>query len=970
MVVDECAAGSGAGDELLWLQLQALKPRHAALLGRMQRSCAQVSLQVGLGPAQRRQCFGRLLAELDRQGHLVRLLQSHLTASRALLTWFDEPAGDVLHVHVPPATPQVEIERFVQLLDGLLEALNHGRGDLLLRPWASKPASAQAPFLAAHDAGSSEVPPDERADRVVWVLHRPGRDALARLDASLLTYDDEEAAAVGTALSSLLHPFAGRRQRLLAAERVLDVCELVLPSSDAGAAEALALRPPHAFGRVAFGPGVDDDGAPASCLGRHATPWLIQQVLERLVADAKLQPERVAVGRIGPEDAAWSLAEHDADLVISVVLPGADCKNVSLRPDSIVIDLFGVLALRPSVALLSANVMLVQGTQLLVAGQAMPACSDPLGRALVPALLEATLLELEDPQAAQGRRLCDAGDLAALAEKHDLRVNALHGWWGEIDAVHWEAFHARRSGERPAWRPGRPISAGLPALVPLPPGQPNACEHIFRPAHLASNARVIDAANDQSASYAQLQQQSLAHAGRLRSLGLQPGDVVAFAGVDGIEATAVMLACFSGGWVFAPINPAASMAQVEAMVQAMRPGLVLLGPAAAGRCMASLQAWPQLELAAFGELPSEPLSGALTMPPQAPAVMLFTSGSTGTPKAVVHTHADLIACSRNYLPHVVRLRPGDCAYTPSRIFFAYGLNNLVLSLLAGASHVLAVPLPPGQRIADVIARHRVSVFYAVPALFKRVVTQDGPRPHWPALRLCVSAGEKLSASLCRQAREYFGVDVLDGIGNTEALSTFISNRGGAAMPGCTGTLVPGFEARLLNECGKLCRVGEVGVLWIKGNTLAGGYHADASASAAHFDGGWFNTHDMFFIDAAWRFHNVGRASAVIKINACWFSPDLLESTLQLHPAVRECAVCVVHDDHGLPRPRALVVLDEAHGSAELEPLWRELRTLAKDRLGKDHYPHFFAAVSALPRTSSGKLMRNELAAVNPIERSA
>jgi acyl-coenzyme A synthetase/AMP-(fatty) acid ligase len=339
--------------------------------------------------------------------------------------------------------------------------------------------------------------------------------------------------------------------------------------------------------------------------------------------------------------------------------------------------------------------------------------------------------------------------------------------------------------------------------------------------------------------------------------------------------------------------------------------------------------------------------------------MLFTSGSTGRPKAVLHSHADFIACSLNYGRSVLELGAADCLYTPSRLFFAYGLNNLMLSLLAGASHVLAVPLAAGRDAGEVIEAHGVSVFMAVPAVYKLVLARATRPLGAPALRLCVSAGERLPARLHRQARAHFGAEVLDGIGCTEALSTFVSSRPGRSLPGCTGTVVPGFELRLLDERGEPCRVGAVGVLWVRGNTLAKRY-ASGEAGDAFVDG-WFDTQDLFFADAAGRLHNVGRAGSVIKINACWFSPDTLEATLQRHPAVRDCAVCVVPDDYGMPRPKAFVVVDDERVPDQApELLWRELRELSRQALGKDHYPHLFARVASLPRTASGKLLRHEL----------
>lgn len=888
-----------------------------------------IRLDVRLG--RRRQ--GRLLAELARQGQLVPLLRPQFAEATGLDVDVDAAPTHTLRLVVPDAPSTELVDRVAGALDGLLESIAHGRSDRLLRPWTGRPAPAREPYVEhdVDDRAASAPPPTVDAEIRLVEQASPGQ--LARLDDSLLTFDDDEAEAVGTLLGAVLEPFEGGVSILHIGGHRVGVREVV----------ATAARP-------AAGVAVRDGGL--------AVEWLLEQVLAQVREHGVPPGVAVRVRRIGPGSASAVAEPQDpvAQRVVAV-MPGARPADVVPQRNDIVIDLFGVLAPRVHAGGLAHNVLSIAGASVRAGDDAIALShlSGP-GHRVRPALVEAVLMLLDDTQAGLG----DREEFDALARRHRLQVNVLWGLDGAIGSPQWQAHQERRELGRHDDEEAHDATAWQPPVGQVGSAPFNLCERVFDPAHLRSDARVIDPATGESLRYAELQRHVYAHTGRLQALGIGPGDIVGFAASDGLAATAVMLACLACGAVFAPLSPAASEAQYAAMFDAARPRLVLVDAATAGQRKALMSRWPQRDLEAFLQLPLAGTPAPKRLPPDAPGVMLFTSGSTGRPKAVLHTHADFVTCSLNYGRCVLELGPADCLYTPSRLFFAYGLNNLMLSLLAGASHVLAVPLPGGQGVGDVIETQGVTVFMAVPTVYKLALTRAQRPLRAPALRLCVSAGERMSARLHRQARDHLGVDVLDGIGCTEALSTFISNRPGWSVPGCTGTVVPGFQVRLVDERGEPCRVGAVGELWVKGNTLARRYASDEGGGEAFVDG-WFNTQDLFFADAAGRFYNVGRAGSVIKINACWFSPDTLEATLQAHPAVRDCAVCVVQDDYGMPRPKAFVVVDEAQAAGrETDQLWRELRELSKARLGKDHYPHFFALVGSLPRTASGKLLRHDL----------
>ncbi|RKG70115.1 hypothetical protein D7V80_06625 [Corallococcus sp. CA054B] len=918
--------------------------------------------------------FGLWLGELDRQGRLHTLVASYLAAVHRVRVSVQEPGAEVLEIVVSDATTASGIDRFLTGLDAVLELLAHGRSDLLLRHLTGRPPPDEIPFV--EDCEEREAPQVE-ADAVVSVLFQPADlPSLARLDASLLAYDDADAEAVGQLLGELLQPFLLESAGMTVGRTAVRVDHICLPglwgadiSATEEAAFRLATKPgrhvvalcQHTARRLGEGSAPSLARGPL-CDGASTVNLLVQRVLDSLIESGGLKDQRLTLELVGADPrteavfqarASW-LGEAPAAPPVHVVVlfPAARSSAPELRPDSIVIDLFGAWNLRPRPEVLAKNIVYVRGASVRLAGEAVvPTPSFAPGR-MEPALLEALLRELE----------AEAGSI----HEPRIEIEGVRGFWGELRRAEWDAFHARRLGELARFQPSGQVTAANPALAEVAARATNLCEFIFRDAHLRSSSRLIEPRSGRSVTYAELRRLASAYARRFKGLGLRQGEVVALAAPDGIPTVAVMLGCFLGGWIFAPLNHTASVANFEAMLNAANPRLVLHAASTVERHLTALSTLRCEELASFlspdalddgaGEVSLVPVS------PEAPAVMLFTSGSTGVPKAVLHSHADFIICSRNYAPYVVEFGPDDRVYTPSPTFFAYGLNNLLLSLNAGATHVIAAPRDGGVGVEEVLARHEVTVLFAVPAIYKLLLSKSDHSPRFPKLRVCISAGEKLPWKLYREARSFFGVNMLDGIGCTEAVSTFVSNRESEVAPGCTGVVVPGFEVKLVNPRGEPCRVGEVGVLWVRGGALARGYVNAPALTETQFVDGWFNTQDMFFMDAEYRLYNVGRAGSVIKINSCWFSPEMMESVLQTHPRVKECAVCVVHDDYGLPRPKAFIVTGEQeHSTSELERLWSELRALAKEKLGKDHYPHLFATLQTLPRTSSGKLMRSELA---------
>jgi acyl-coenzyme A synthetase/AMP-(fatty) acid ligase len=882
----------------------------------------EVRVHVSLDEALHRRRRGWLLGEFDRQGCLARLLQCHLAETGASVGVESAPHADVLAIRLGSGADVAD--RVVRAMEDLVEWLALGRSDRLLRPWAGCKTPAHIPLFEPSDP--EEVTDDGSAphDVIVWLVDAIASPLeVARLDEALITFADDEARAAGAWIVSVLAPFETPAERLRIAGRHLSLRRWLVLGDDASMPPAGATSTHYRWVRR---------GATANGPGRFASAWIVRRVLA-LLANEGVQD--VVVHGPGAAAAMPTPTSH------AIVL------NVLGTPSGRTRDEVDAGAYRISVALRLDDVPL-SGPVSWPSG-----CPEP-------ALLEALLLALDESSTVTGPALRNDAEFDELARRHRLVVAALLDDDGPWLRCHWDALRARR-GDPLGVDTDPPGIVSQPALASCPAVPFNVCDRVFDAAHRRSAARLIDPVDGHSWCYEVLRETALAHVGRLRSLRLQPGDRVGFfAGQDGLDAAALMLACFAGAFVFTPLNPCASTAHCKAMLAAARPALVLGDERILEQWAVDLRPWRTCALLSFLDLPALAPREPLAVFADTPAVMLFTSGSTGQPKPVLHTHGDFATGSLNYGQHVLSLTASDCLYTPSRIFFAYGLHNLMLALQAGASVLLAGPLPADTSAGDVLERHAVSVFMAVPATLKLAITRARGPSRATSLRLCVSAGERLSMRLRRQAMRHFGVDVIDGIGSTETLSTFVSNRPGDPRAAGTGRVVPGFRVRLLNNQGLPCQVGEVGVMWVQGATLAQRYEGVDPSARSPFVDGWFDTQDLFFVDAEDCFHHVGRSGSVIKINACWFSPDTLEATLQTHPAVRECAVCVVNDEHGLPRPLACVVLDDETTRATAawrDGLWSELRDLARRRLGKDHYPHFFVAVPALTRTTSGKLLR-------------
>jgi benzoate-CoA ligase len=341
---------------------------------------------------------------------------------------------------------------------------------------------------------------------------------------------------------------------------------------------------------------------------------------------------------------------------------------------------------------------------------------------------------------------------------------------------------------------------------------------------------------------------------------------------------------------------------------------------------------------------------------------LYSSGSTGPPKGTVHSHSSLILTAELYAKPILGIDENDVVFSAAKLFFAYGLGNgLTFPLAVGATTVLMAERPTPPAVFARLRKHRPTIFYGVPTLYAALLAHaELPSREELALRRCTSAGEALPADIGRRWTERFGVDILDGIGSTEMLHIFLSNRPGAVRPSTTGQPVPGYELRIVGDDGTPVARGEVGELQIKGPTAAMGYWNNREKTRDTFQGAWTRSGDKYTMDSDGYYVYCGRTDDMLKVGGIYVSPVEVESALITHPAVLEAAVIGRADEEKLVKPQAYVVLKAGHEPSSA--LADELRRHVKERLAPYKYPRWIEFIDELPKTATGKIQRFKLRA--------
>jgi benzoate-CoA ligase len=474
-------------------------------------------------------------------------------------------------------------------------------------------------------------------------------------------------------------------------------------------------------------------------------------------------------------------------------------------------------------------------------------------------------------------------------------------------------------------------------------------------------------------SFQELADRASRFAGAVLGLGIEPEQRVLLCLLDSIDWPVAFLGCIKAGVIPVAANPLLRAADYEYLLHDSRArALVVSGPLLpsiepiAARSpllkhviVAGESAGPRLRVTDLLERSSPVVDPAPTVADEA-CFWLYSSGSTGPPKGTIHAHSSLVHTADLYAKRVLGIREDDVVFSAAKLFFAYGLgNSLTFPLSVGATTVLTAERATPDSVFARIKEHRPTLFFGVPTLYGAMLASPSlPAPEETGMRLCVSAGESLPKEIGERWTRHFGTRILDGIGSTEMLHIFMSNRPDDNSYGTTGVPVPGYEVRLVDEQGQPVPPGEIGELEISGPTSALCYWNKREKSRETFRGRWTRSGDKFHVDAHGHYVYAGRSDDMLKVSGLYVSPVEVESALIAHPAVVEAAVVGRPDPDGLTKPLAFVVL--APGYSGNSDLTDTLQRHVKSLLAPHKYPRWIAYVAELPRTASGKIQRFRL----------
>ncbi|HYH39639.1 MAG TPA: benzoate-CoA ligase family protein [Azospirillum sp.] len=512
-----------------------------------------------------------------------------------------------------------------------------------------------------------------------------------------------------------------------------------------------------------------------------------------------------------------------------------------------------------------------------------------------------------------------------------------------------------------------------PAALTFGPGFNAAVPFIDRHLDEGRGAKVaIRTTSGRAVTYAELAAGVNRCGNALRALGIAPGGRLLMVVKDCPEFFFLFWGAIKAGIVPVPLNTLLRAADYQYMIEDSGCAALVWSPEFTAEVIPALQAArpaPAVALPVEGEGISivSRMAGApdtldaVPSDAEAPCFWLYSSGSTGRPKGAVHRQRAMVVTSQWYGRDVLGVREDDVCFSAAKLFFAYGLGNaMTFPLWAGATAVLLDIRPTPDSTFATIERFRPTLYFGVPTLYAaQLQALETAAPDLSSLRLCVSAGEPLPADILRRWTERTGTPILDGIGSTEALHIFISNRAGDVRPGSSGTPVPGYAARIVDEGGAPVLDGESGRLQVKGPSNASHYWNNPEKTAATMlDGDWLDTGDTYIRDAQGYYQYCGRSDDMLKVGGIWCSPIEIESQLISHPKVLEAAVIGAPDGDGLVKPEAWVV--PCDGVPAGEGLAAELMRHCKAGLAPYKYPRRIHFVQDLPKTATGKIQRFRL----------
>jgi len=519
------------------------------------------------------------------------------------------------------------------------------------------------------------------------------------------------------------------------------------------------------------------------------------------------------------------------------------------------------------------------------------------------------------------------------------------------------------------------------------PTQFNAATH-FIDRHLTegrAGKAAIECGNDK-VTYQQLFERVNRAGNALRNLGMRREERIALLLLDTPDFATCFFGAIKAGAVPVPMNTMLKPGEYEYMLNDCRARILIVSQS----LLQQIEAIPRERLPYLEDVivtGNAPAGSAATVtfsledllvrssPKLQPepttkddaAFWLYSSGSTGFPKGCIHLHHDMVVTSECYARAILDIRESDRLFSVAKLFFAYGLGNgLYFSLAAGATSILWPGSPAPNSIFEIVEKTRPTLFFSVPSNFATLLSyrrESGPDFDLSSVRHAVSAGEALPAPIFHRFKERFKVEILDAIGSTEALHMFIGNRPGRVRPGSSGEILPGYEARIVDENDNPVPDNQVGNLLIKGDSVCSSYWNQHEKTKDTIQGHWLRTGDKYYRDPDGYYWYVGRNDDMMKVKGLWVSPIEVESALIEHPAVQEAAVIGYNDKNDLIKPAAYVVLKNEALKKGTEPgphLEEELKQLVTARLAAHKCPQTIEFVTELPKTATGKIQRYKL----------
>lgn len=473
-----------------------------------------------------------------------------------------------------------------------------------------------------------------------------------------------------------------------------------------------------------------------------------------------------------------------------------------------------------------------------------------------------------------------------------------------------------------------------------------------------------------SLTYGQLAEETGRFAGALYRHGVRREERIAMIVQDQIEFPVIFWGALKAGAIPVPLNTLLSASVYESILTDSRASILVVSEKLWETVKPAIQDNRFLRaVVVIGDAPDgtesyeDFIAGAPVEEPvdafdDEMAFWLYSSGSTGQPKGVRHVHSSLKATADTFGAQVLGIREEDTVYSVAKIFFAYGLGNAMsFPMAVGATTVLLSGRPTPDVVFAILEAERPTLFCGVPTLYAAMnaaMDKTGVPAH--AMRLCTSAGEALPKEVGERWFKLTGAEIVDGVGSTEMLHIFLSNRPGEIVYGTSGTPVPGYEVRLVDEHDEDVPEGEVGELLVRGPSAADGYWNRRHKSRSTFEGHWTRTGDKYECTAEGRYVYCGRTDDMFKVSGIWVSPFEVEQALVEHPAVLEAAVVAWADEKGLDKPKAFIVLKEGQEAAAVDGL----KEFVKEKIGMWKYPRWIEVVEDLPKTATGKIQRFKL----------